>query len=402
MAIAGAPVKLDLARARRILIDRTGLHRPFGEGSAGALQAIEHLGYVQIDTIAVLERAHHHILWNRVAEYSPAHLRELQEKDRSIFEYWTHALAYVPTRDWPIYARMMREIRLGRHPWYQPKPVAQMRAVMRRIRREGPLGVSDFEETHPGPRQIWFARKPAKRGLESALYAGQLVVDRRAGFEKIYELTERAIPAVTSLRPASLAEAHEHHLQRAIRSFGVFTVSQVLHLRKATAQAALEVYLRRNARRLGLIPVELPLGKSAPWWTTEEVLDNSARQPDDSGRAHVLSPFDPLVILRPRLRAIFGWDYTIECYVPAAKRQHGYFCLPLLWQDQFVGRIDCKADRARGRLLVQSFSGEAPAAKSAEFRRALAAEMEAFARFNGCADLSLHFRRRKSLDLAER
>ena len=375
-------MKLSRQDVARILIDRTGLGSPLGRGSAGALETIKHLGYVQIDTIAVVERAHHHILWNRVEDYQPSHLKRLQENDRTVFEYWTHALAYVPVSDWSIHARMMREIRSGRRRWHDPKPHEQMKAVLRRIKKEGPLGVSSFEDTRPGPREIWFSRKPAKAGLEELLYEGRLSISRRDGFEKIYDLTERVIPNVKSTSPASESEVFDHHLARAVRSFGVFSTQHILHLAQKKTIEPLERHLQKSRKRLGLIPVEVG---NAQWWSTEQVLSRKVRLPET---VRILSPFDPLVIQRQRLKTIFEWDYTIECYVPEPKRKYGYFCLPLLWNGDLVGRVDCKADRAQGRLILRSFHAEKPAASSYEFKKALKNELERFAQFNGCLGLS--------------
>jgi len=375
-----------LPLARRILLESQGLLTPRARwtGKSGALAAIEHLGYVQIDTIHIVERAHHHILFNRVEGYSPAHLRELQETDRRIFEYWTHALSYVPVRDYRYFLPLMADVRGGSMGWYNPRPTAWIRKVLARIDAEGPLGVSDFEERVRKKKHLWAGVKVAKRALERLKYEGELTVAARRGFEKVYDLTSRMHPEVSALAKPSPEEMHAYHAERAGRSFGIFTAENALHLRKKKTQAELDRYLEKNRRALGLREIRIE-GSPARRWIAERCLEPGAI-PEAPSAAHILSPFDPILIQRKILKDFFGWDYTLECYVPQPKRKFGYFCLPILWGDRIIGRMDAKANRPTRELLIHNLVFE-PSVTPADWKSAKPAFLQAlraFADFQQC------------------
>lgn len=381
--------ELSIRDARRILLDSQGLLNPRAKwaGKAGALQAIEHLGYLQIDTINIIERTHHHVLFSRVKDYASAHLHGLQDEDRAVFEFWTHALSYVPVRDYRYYLPFMKDVRSGAMGWYNPRPTAWMKKVLARIEKEGPLGVSDFEErvrkrTHP-----WGGTKVAKRVLERLKYEGALTVVSRRGFEKIYELTERALPKASAHLHPTPEEMHEYHVTRAERAFGIFSAENALHLRKKKTVAELARYIEKNRERLGFVPVRIE-GSPTPRWMSRARLEKlpALRTLSAKKTAHLLSPFDPILIQRKVLSDFFGYDYTIECYVPAPKRKFGYFCLPILYGDEFVGRADCKAHRKEGVLEIISLHQESGVEDATTFARAFREEVERFARFNGCAN----------------
>src|SRR3979409_1702883 len=165
---------------------------PFGEGPAAVASAVEHLGYVQIDTISVIERAHHHILWNRIPAYRRADLRQAQSVDKSVFEYWTHALSYVPAKDLRFFIPAMKRHRREGHKWFASVSPADLRKVLRLIRRDGALTIRDIDDDVLTEKQhLWASRKPSKRALQLAFYTGVLTISERNGMLKTYELMAR-------------------------------------------------------------------------------------------------------------------------------------------------------------------------------------------------------------------
>ncbi|HSG87958.1 MAG TPA: crosslink repair DNA glycosylase YcaQ family protein [Pseudomonadales bacterium] len=334
--------ELDPALLRRIAVGAAGLDRaePFGRGRPGARRALQHLGYVQIDTISVVRRAHEHVLLSRVPRLAPAHLDELVRRGEA-FEYWAHAAAYLPIEDFRHALPRMHRLRAGDRHWMRHDPKI-VREVLERIRAEGPLQTRDFEQP-AGHRGGWWSWKPAKIALERLFHEGHLMIVNREGFAKTYDLTERALPDHVDRSMPSPAEHADHLVERARATLGVFTARHVTHLRReqdlrTTVAARLDAAV--EAGRL----VRAEAGGTR-WFVDAERL---ARPPRVSGRVRLLSPFDNLTIHRDRLARLFDFDYQLECYVPAAKRRYGYFALPILAGSRLVGRADCRADRRRG------------------------------------------------------
>jgi uncharacterized protein YcaQ len=367
-------IELDARRARRIWLARQGLLRPesFGRGKSGALAAIRRLGYVQIDTIHVVERAHHHILRSRVPDYRPSDLRALQTTDRAIFEYWTHALSFIPIEDFRYFVRSMRRHELEPSRWFSMVTSPQKRALLRRIRKEGPISIRDIEEDAVEKDHEWASRKPSKRALEHLFYSGRLAVRTREGMTKVYDLVERHFGWERRPAAATRAEEARYRLDRELGAQGVVTLDSATYLdRELRAEVEREIARRVRAGTLLAARAE-GLRHPAFLRPEDEALSVAALEPRE-GYANVLSPFDPIVIQRARTAALFGFEYLLECYVPAPKRRYGYFCLPVLHEDRFVARIDAKADRGSKRLLIRSWHWE----KTAKDRRAIRPAIEA-------------------------
>ncbi|MFT3971974.1 MAG: crosslink repair DNA glycosylase YcaQ family protein [Amaricoccus sp.] len=347
------PRPLALADARRLWLraQRLDVAAPFGAGPAATRAAVEHLGYVQIDTINVVERAHHHILWSRIPAYARADLGQAQAGEKSVFEYWAHALAYIPTRDYRHFIAAMRAHREKPAAWFGGVTEAELAAIVRRIRRDGALSIRDIDDeelvdkTHP-----WASRKPSKRVLQHGFFGGQLTVSARAGMVKTYELSERHFGWPPRPRVATEAQTLEYLLDRALRAQGVVSLESACYM-DAPRKKAMAALIEARVRRRRLVPVAIDGLK--PHWAMPEAL---AEAVPTTGLVHVLSPFDPLVIQRTRLEQMFGHAHRFEAYVPAAKRRYGYFALPVLVGDRVAAVIDTKADRAEGRLLVQQWS----------------------------------------------
>lgn len=359
------------------------LGRPrFGAGKAGAQAAIEHLGYVQIDTISVVERAHHHALWSRVPGYSPAQLQELQARDRTVFEYWSHAAAYLPMRDYRFALRRMEAFARGGRHWFRRDNKVR-RYVLDRIRAEGPLRARDFEAPAGHRGGSWFEWKPAKTALEQLFWCGELMVRERRRFEKVFDLRERVLPATADTRLPSEEEFLRHLVLTVLTAQGLAAAREISYQRRLSKAGLAKVLegMREAGEVLELKVEGLP-------GETYYALKDSMVAAAGGEEVHILSPFDNLVIQRKRLSRLFGYDYQIECYVPGPKRKFGYFCLPLLRGAAFLGRLDAKADRAAGLLRLESFHWEPAVKAPSRHFEAVKTAIEKFALFNACPKLS--------------
>ncbi|HWB64140.1 MAG TPA: crosslink repair DNA glycosylase YcaQ family protein [Chitinophagales bacterium] len=371
------PPALSNTQARHLILTCQGLnHNFFGSGRQGAQKVIEHLGYVQIDTISVVERAHHHTIWARANDYKKSYLDELIEKDKTVFEYWSHAAAYLPMRDFR-YSLIRKNLwASGKIKWFRNKRMTQF--VLDRITAEGPLQSKDFEATKP--RGGWWEWKDTKRALEQLFMEGRLMAKTRSGFQKVYDLTERVLPKNVNTQTPTPEEYAAYLVRKTIRANGLAAADEIGYLRKnikKPVNAALDVLLESGE----IIPVMVEGYGTATCYTTTANLELADRAQKNSS-IHILSPFDNGVIQRRRLKKVFGFDYTIECYLPEHKRKYGYFCLPVLYADKFIARIDCKADRKEGVLYVKTSHYENK--PSAAAKKALGNALVKFAAFNGC------------------
>ncbi len=350
------PIAISKAQARRIWLHAQRLDEdaPFGEGPAATQAAIEHLGYVQIDTINVVERCHHHILFTRIPGYRREHLQRAQSVDKTVFEYRAHALAYLPTSDMRFYTAKMREHRRRVTEGLSAVSSKDVRKVLARIRREGALSLRDIDDDVPVEKDhAWASRKPSERALRAAFYSGALTVSQRTGILKTFELTTRHFGWDKPPKPAPEKETLNHLLDRALRSQGVVSLDSICHL-DAPSKPGMRRAIEARMRRGELVRVEFErIGKHEHWARPETLARDLA--PLDE-RVHILSPFDPLIIQRKRLSLFFGYDHVFEAYVPKPKRKFGYFALPILLGDRIVAVIDLKTDRAEQKLLVQQWT----------------------------------------------
>jgi len=383
MSRAIESVTLTKAAASRIWLraQRLDTPTPFGEGPAATAAAVEHLGYVQIDTINVIERCHHHILWNRIPAYRRADLRQAQSVDRSVFEYWTHALSYVPAKDFRFFMPAMRVHRREGHKWFGEVTPADLRKVMRLLKTDGALTIRDIEDDVLVEKvHAWASRKPSKRALQLAFYTGVVTISERNGMLKTYELTERHFRWDEPPKPATAREVTGYLLNRALRAQGLVSLDSICHLDAPSKQAvrrAIEAGVRRNE----LVPVAIEGAGRQEHWARPETLEKS---PDASALVHILSPFDPLIIQRKRTHLFFDYEHRFEAYVPKEKRRFGYFALPVLAGDAIVAALDLKTDRRRRKLLVQQWSwvgGGAKRGTRGDLKRRIEEELHRFERF---------------------
>lgn len=367
---------LTVEQARRLaLAAGAGFHRATRRGPEAVAEIVDRIGYVQIDTISVVERAHHHILATRIPRYQTEWLERAP-----VFEYWAHAAAYLPWRDFRYTLPRKERIKANGHDWFRADKVEAKR-VLARIRSEGPLMARHFE-TSRRPAG-WWDWKPAKRALEYLFMAGDLMVVRQ-GFQKVFDLTERVLPPGTDTRIPTPHEQAAWYVDRALDAWGLAARDEMAYLRKEHV-AHIDAVLRQREEEGSLIRVTVEGVAKTAYWVRPADLERI-----DAGKAQdrtlrIVSPFDPFLIHRKRMRRLFGFDFAIECYLPTAKRTFGYFALPLLQGTDFVGLLDAKADRSAGRLIVQNLRYDGPAKRRAPFDRSLNKALDAFARFNGVA-----------------
>jgi uncharacterized protein len=375
-----APVRLTQLAARRLWLSAQRLDRaePFGRGPAATAACVKHLGYVQIDTIHVIERSHHHILFSRIPRYQRSDLAAAQAVEKTVFEYWTHALAYVSVQDYRFFVRQMRSHQGAPQAWYTGVSQLQIRRMLARIEREGPLTLRDIDDDVLVEKDhAWASRKPSKRVLQLAFYRGHLTISQRVGMLKTYELTKRHFGWTHPPGAATTAEYDAYVLERALRSQGVVSLDSVCHLEPSRKPAILKL-IERQIEKKTLLPVAIEGAERVPHWASPELLaGKAAREP---AVTHLLSPFDPLVIQRKRLSLFFDYQHRFEAYVPREKRIYGYFALPVLVGDRISAVIDLKTDRAAKKLLIQKFTW-LPGQKSPETKRRIDVALDRFERF---------------------
>ncbi len=371
---------ISIEEARAIALGSQGLiNNTFGKGKQGTLNAIEHLGYIQLDTISVVARAHHHSLWIRVKDYEDKHLDTLLAKDKTIFEYWSHAAAYLPMSDFRFSLPQKAKYATGEHYWYSAEKKLR-KHVLERIKTEGPLQSRHFED--PRKRKGWWEWKPAKRALEQLFLEGVLMVSKREGFQKVYDLTERVLPKNANDSPPTTNELCEHLIMKAIQAHGLITAEEPFYLRKGLKAQGLKT-LKKLLKDGHVREVKVRSIENA-FYTSNEMQNLKCKMQNG---VHLLSPFDNTIIQRKRAKQLFGFDFMIECYLPEKKRKFGYFCLPILYGDRFVGRLDPKADRAKGVFHVKSFHWESGFKPDDAFMEGFMRKMNDFAVYNGCPEL---------------
>ena len=375
---------LTKVQARQIWLraQRLDTRAPFGEGPAATAAAVEHLGYVQIDTINVIERSHHHILWNRIPDYRRADLRQAQSVDKSVFEYWTHALSYVPARDLRFFIPAMKRHKREGHKWLASVKPADLRKVMRLIRQGGALTIRDIDDDVLVDREhLWASRKPSKRALQLAFYTGELTISERNGMLKTYELMTRHFGWDKVPKGALAREATAYLLDRALRAQAVVSLDSICHL-DAPSKAQVRRLIEARVRGGDLVPVALEGAGKQEHWAQPVTL--AAGGDAASELVHILSPFDPLIIQRKRTHLFFDYEHRFEAYVPKEKRVFGYFALPVLAGDKIVAALDLKTDRKNRKLLVQKWSWVGNGAKKGarkELKRRIEEELHRFERF---------------------
>lgn len=356
-----APMRLTLHQARCLHLHAQGLRQPFTRTRIGAddvLAAIRRMRVLQIDTIHVVARSPYLVLFSRLGAYAPALLDALLA-DGAIFETWAHEACFAPIEDYPWHRHHLDETAshwaltharamLERHP-------EAMRALLDRIARTGPVRSSDFARSDDRA-SAWWGWKDEKRWLEAWFALGALMVARRERFQRVYDLRERVLPAhvARAERPRGAAAVRERFILDAVGALGVTQARWVHDYFRLKPRVTLDELHALEAR--GAVVQVTVDGWTQPGWVHAEHAAPLAQAAAGRLRAThttLLSPFDPVVWDRERALAMFDFDYRLECYTPAPKRQYGYFVLPILRRGALVARLDAKAHRAQGVFEVK-------------------------------------------------
>jgi len=258
--------------------------------------------------------------------------------------------------------------------------------VLNRIRKEGALASKDFVPPHGTVRGTWWDWKPSKRALEILFWQGDLMISERKNFQKIYDLTERVLPQDTNTTRPSDAELGNFHVRRALNGLGVARPKEIRDAFHIVDLSRISQTLREMEQSGDVVRLRIE-GLDGFYYALPETLEHE--QSSVSNEAHILSPFDNLTIQRDRMKRLFGFEYTIECYLPAAKRHYGYFVLPILWKDALIGRLDAKADRKTRTLIVKKLWFEPSAEAVDEALPSLSEALAQFTRFNGCETIEI-------------
>lgn len=378
---------------RKLFLERQGLaaspSTPIDKKDV--LRLVKLLAYVQVDSINVVERAHHMILYSRNRNYRREMLTELIEKDRELFEHWTHDASILPASYFPHWRHRFGDIqqRIKESRWRNrlgAKPELVLEAVMQRIRSEGGLRTRDFENAGGVKRNSWWGWTEEKSALELLWRCGELGIRRRERFEKVYDRMELAIPARYFQKQIDRAASVDWKCREALKRLGAATAVEVAAFWNSfpTATARDWIEQERDAGRLLDVLVETADGsKARPRVALPELEKALGSAPSPPRGLRLLSPFDPAIRDRKRTAWLFGFDYSIEVFVPAAKRKYGYYVFPILEGDRFTGRIDLKAHRKEGFLEVKGLWWEAATEVSVKRQRALDRCLAQFAKFVG-------------------
>jgi uncharacterized protein YcaQ len=403
-------MKLSLAAARALHLAAQGLHASPKQPARkeDVLGAIRRMAGLQIDSISVVARSPYLVLWSRLGAYEPRWLDELLAEG-ALFEYWARNACFLPIEDYPLYRRRMLE-RGGADPFLtdgDPERREAIDHVLARIREQGAARAADFERAD-GRRGAWWDWKPEKLALEHLFNAGVLMIARREGFQRVYDLRERVLPAWDDARTPSSGEVGRALLLQAVRALGVASArwalaylpiavpkggrglpSEQMTMRGRTGQRAASMLLEELAGEGELLRAEVEGWEETAYVHREhqELAKQAATGALRAVRTTLLSPFDPVTCDRNRARELFGFHYRIETYTPAEQRRYGYFTLPILHRDRLIGRLDPKAHRREGVFEVRALHLEPDVVPEDELVAALAGTLRECAAWHGTPEV---------------
>lgn len=379
-----APLQITNRQARRLWLDAQGLAAT-PTGPLDLDRMIQALGFVQLDTIQVVSRAHHHILWSRNQNYREPMLNTHLADHRLVFEHFTHDASVIPMAFYPSWQRQFRRLeeKVRGWEWHRGMLDADGRnAIKDRIREEGPLCTKAFDTKVAGEKRMW-ARPPHKLALDYMWYAGELSTAHRKNFTKFYDLSERVIPAELRSQVPSDETQIDWLCRNALERMAFGSEGDIQRFWDAVTNAEAKSWAARN--EADLVPVEILCADKSivSVLAPPDIERRLSELPAPTSRLRILNPFDPVIRDRRRLKRLFGFEYTVEMFVPAAKRQWGYYVYPLLEGDRFVGRIEIKAERKSGQLKVLRVWPEPNVRWTPARAEKLAAELARMARFVG-------------------
>jgi uncharacterized protein YcaQ len=370
---------LTKSQARKIILHAAGLSKrgQFGKGKQAVYKLIDHLGFVQIDTIYVVERAHHHAIVLRVPDYKTEWLDQLQA-DGKIFEFWTYAAGYIPMHDFR-FSLPLKASFLSRRKTITQAETNLMKKVLDRISREGPLMARDFENDRVTKSAGWWDWRPSKLALERLHLDGRLMTVGRKGFQKVYDLPANIIPVDIDTVMPTAEEFARHVIRRSLKALGIAYLKDIIYNARYVKNS-IKSEVEKLEDEGEVCKVEVKGLTGAPLYMLSEY---KGRKIALAGDAFILSPFDVLNVYRHRLKNFFDFDYQVECFVPQPKRKYGYFSLPVLVGETFVGRMDSKADRKQRTLTIQNIHFESLKLTRPTVIKVCDA-IKAFTKFNQC------------------
>ena len=394
----GRPLVIDCRTARRLLLSLQGLaDRPGRKMDPdGLYDLIERMGFVQLDSIVTVERAHHLTLFSRNRTYRRRDLDRLLDDDRRLFEHWTHDASVIPVRWFGHWTHRFRAMaaRLRSASWFAerigPDADRAIADVFDHVRVNGPTMSRDLDTGDGRRAGPWWGWGPAKAALEYLWWTGKLSVARRQNFQKVYDLTERVIPERWRRDPPDRDAHVEWACASALDRLGIATHGEIAAFWAAVSPAEARAWVGANGHRLQTVLVA-PAGGGKPrpslaWRCLEGLL---ADLPAPPSRLRFLSPFDPVVRDRKRTLRLFGFDYRFEAFVPKPRRRYGYYVLPLLEGDRMAGRACMKFHRDRGCLAVNNLWWE-PGVRAGKGRLdAFRSELDRLRRFLGAETVEL-------------
>ena len=383
------PFKAPLSKVRSFVLSKQLLNTDHQlSGKKGAMEIIDTLGYIQIDTISVIERSHHLVLFTRCADYKKEYLNTLQAKDKKIFEYWAHAACFIPMKDYRFYISKMRE-KPKEKSWsgmWIKKHKKILKRVKDRVKKEGPLSASDFADIKNRKRGQWWDWKPAKAALEILFWRGELMIKERVKFQRVYDLTERVLPENVDSTLPHPDDEKKFFVERALQAMGIATIQDIN--RYIGISGRLDNWVNKMKDSGQIDEVIITGSKKTYYILAKNIPDLKQSKIAGDPQVLLLSPFDNAIILRNRTAALFNFNYSLECYLPKLKRKYGYFSLPILWQCEFVGRIDLKADRKNNVLVIKNLHLEDKKIGKA-FYHALNQRLAKFREFHACKKLKI-------------
>ena len=394
-------IEFSREAARSLLLAAQGLGSPPRRSATrdDVLDIIRRMGVLQIDSISVVARSPYLVLWSRIGAYDAIWLDELLAEG-AIFEYWSHAACFVPIEDYGLYRRLMLEKSDKTRVWMEAHPDA-LEHVLGHIRKKGPVRSAEFARTD-GRAGGWWEWKPEKRALEHLFAAGELMISHRENFHRVYDLRERvlanALPTWEDALAPTEQEVRRALALKAVRALGVAVarwVPDYFRTPKKGAASLLEELAEEGSLLRAVIEDEPAYVHPGNARLAEEVLSGRQR----SSVTTLLSPFDPVVWDRARASELFGFDYKIEVYTPAARRRYGYYSLPILHGGALVGRLDAKAHRKEGRFEVKAAHLEPGVPVSDDLVASLAGALSACASWHATPDVLV--RRSDPPELAE-
>lgn len=385
--------------ARRLFLARQGLSaRPASKlGRDGLADLIDGMGFVQVDSVSTVERAHHMILFSRNQTYRQKDLKHLLEKERALFENWTHDASVIPARFYPYwrhrFERERKSLRERWRKWRREDFESEFAKVLQRIAVHGPVMSRDMAADHRDDRQPaedgaagqgWWNWHPPKTALEFLWRTGDLAVCRREAFQKVYDLSERVIPACHYQSEVPHGVFIDWACHGALDRLGFATSGEIAAFWDLITPAEAKAWCSaENGRSIVEADVQTLTGRPRRVFLLPETLETCIDVPEPPGRVRLLSPFDPLLRDRGRTERLFGYHYRIEIFVPAARRRYGYYVFPLLEGDRLIGRIDMACRRQAGDLCVTGLWFEPDVRASKGRMQAIEAELDRHRRFTG-------------------